>query len=95
MINDQTLKEAYERWIATFPPLTPWFPGTQPPARAGVYMVDQARLSDVPQCVFSLWSGRHWYIQGSTPKDALKWICYGPNKREYFRQWRGLMEETK
>jgi hypothetical protein len=97
-LNDPWLKVSIDRWYTKFPPLTPWFPHDVVPVRVGVYMVDQSWPDQVEQPVFSLWDGNSWYPQGSTPDDALRWVCYGPIKRgEYmapaFRQWRGLRGE--
>lgn len=87
--------EVFDPWYAKFPPLTPWFPPTKRPVRPGVYMVDQSWPDQVEQCVFSLWDGKNWHPQGSTPEEALKWACYGPIKTgryrpHAFRKWRGL-----
>ena len=89
-----------DRWYATLPPLTPWFPPTKRPVRPGVYMVDQSHPDQIEQCVFSLWNGKNWHPQGSTPEDALKWACYGPIKTgryrpHAFRKWRGLKGEEE
>lgn len=89
-----------DRWYATLPPLTPWFPPTKRPVRPGVYMVDQSHPDQIEQCVFSLWNGKNWHPQGSTPEDALKWACFGPIKTgryrlHPFRKWRGLVGEKQ
>ena len=95
-MNDmKDMKDTFDRWYSTFPPLTPWFPFDQPPVRPGIYMVDQSWPDQLEQPVFSLWDGNSWYPQGSTPDDAWRYVCFGPIKSgQYmqipFRQWRGL-----
>jgi hypothetical protein len=96
-LNDPGLKVNFDRWYTKYPPLTPWFPHKVAPVRVGVYMVDQSWPDQVEQPVFSLWDGNNWYPQGSTPDDALRYVCFGPIAHgKYmapaFRQWRGVKE---
>ena len=96
-LNDPSLKVNFDRWYTKYPPLTPWFSHKVAPVRVGVYMVDQSWPDQVEQPVFSLWDGKNWYPQGSTPDDALRYVCFGPIAHgKYmapaFRQWRGVKE---
>jgi hypothetical protein len=71
--------------------LTPWFPEPVKPVRPGVYMVDQSwRPGQEIEVVYAFFDGGHWYSQGSSPKDAMYTMCYGPRKGGPFKQWRGL-----
>ena len=96
---DLRMKASVDLWYTKFPPLTPWFNHMIKPFRSGVYMVDQSWPDQVEQPVFSLWDGKDWYPQGTSPDDALRWVCYGPivrdkHMRPAFRQWRGLRGVT-
>ena len=94
-LNDPRLQMLNDRWYAKLPPLTPWFPHDELPVRPGVYMVDQSEPDQIEQPVFALWDGNSWYPQGTTPENALRYVCFGPIKRgpymhTPFRKWRGL-----
>jgi len=94
-LNDPQLKVRIDHWYTKFPPLTPWFKPDVNPVRVGVYMVDQSWSGVVEQPVFSLWDGKTWYPQGSMPKDAMKFVCYGAKKGKPFKQWRGLATDVE
>lgn len=75
--------------------LTPWFSMDVAPIYPGVYMVDQSWPDQETEAVYAYWDCVNWYPQGSTPKDAMYTMCYGPTKGRPFKQWRGLAEEPK
>lgn len=67
-------------------PLTPWFPSSIKPARAGVY----ERKTPFGVTFYSLWNGHHWCLGGVTPTRAAGYRC---KSNDQHRPWRGLARD--
>ena len=48
--------------------LTPWFPGTVKPVRAGVY--ERQYFREQLETRYSYWNGEEWLVWGRTPNMA-------------------------
>ena len=71
--------------------LTPWFPASVKPVRAGVHEVilsSKARW-------FRYWNGERWFVGGATPKVALDAFKEYGIFAVVIYPWRGLAEEPK
>lgn len=76
--------------MASIKKMTPWFPASTPPERAGVY---QVKGSIIP--MYSKWNGEHWFRTN---------LSIGQARVEYYRStamystaqpafWRGFTNE--
>ena len=66
--------------------LTPWFPGTVKPVRAGVYERDYGR----GWRSYNYWNGEKWSSPRSVPKEAeIFKHLYSPYQN---LPWRGVMK---
>lgn len=71
-------------------PVTPWFPGSEKPARRGVYQRQFSTGKTVFER-FCYWSGQYWYMSDTTPDRAMEWVQSGPAARQSL-PWRGVMK---
>jgi hypothetical protein len=74
----------------TKPKLTPWFPGTVKPARAGVYM--QMSGGSLPITGYQRWDGGRWFGWCYTP-DAAALEPAVAHQRSQNDRWRGLARD--
>lgn len=70
------------------PKLTPWFPASVKPVRAGVYWT--RLLGDGSRGGYSFWNGRYWGNELDTIENAKRYGGIGLSK-----EWRGLAERPK
>ena len=64
--------------------LTPWFPGTVKPVRAGVYERQYGK-----ETFYCLWDGEYWHTWAMTPKHAEK--LHGFSAMQSL-PWRGVLK---
>lgn len=71
--------------------LTPWFPPSVKPARAGVYKTKEPNNMQW----FNYFNGLQWYLGSHNPTDALHVGPFDLLNAEWFAGWRGLAEQPK
>jgi hypothetical protein len=72
--------------------LTPWFPASVKPVRAGVYEV-RALVAFTKWHRY--WCGKHWYAGATTPSGAMHKFKEFRARAPLITPWRGLAEEPK
>lgn len=68
--------------------LTPWFPATVKPVRAGVYRTRPESSTSQIIC-YSYWSGRKWGFYKYTKRHAISAMGESPVQN---KEWRGVLK---
>lgn len=73
--------------------LTPWFPVSVKPVRAGLYLIRTHPKWPV-QTPYSYWNGRRFNWVSNDRERAYRWRK-DPGAGEFVIEWRGLAEQPK